>query len=419
MHMKINGFIFIVAILCFSTSTFAGGYRVALQGQNAAGMAHTGVAVTDSAEAVFFNPAGMSFLDSDKNFSGGVTLINSITEFENQTTNTSAENDNPLGTPFYLYYAQKYNEKVSLGFGVYTPYGNSVVWEKSWAGSHLVNDISLKTIYFQPTASYQINNKLSIGFGPILVRGSVEFNRDLNTSLVDANDDRSNVTIDASGIYDWGYNIGVLIKPVKSLSLGISYRSKVVLEARDEDADFDNIPGPLGTTFPDTTYDADLVLPAELTLGVSYLLGTRTLFAFDVNRTFWGAYENLNVEFKNGAGTSVNKRNYSDANIFRIGVQHKATNVLTVRGGAYLDKTPIEDGFFTPETPRNDAIGLTAGASYAATKRLSIDISFLYLRFDEFSGSYDHYEESGSIIPFGGEYKSTVSSIGLGVSYQY
>ena len=53
--------IMITASLCMATSAHAGGYRVSLQGQKALGMGHTGVAMSDSSEVVFFNPAGMSW----------------------------------------------------------------------------------------------------------------------------------------------------------------------------------------------------------------------------------------------------------------------------------------------------------------------------------------------------------------------
>jgi len=405
--------------MCVASSAFAGGYRVSTQGQKALGMGHTGVAMTDSSEVVFFNPAGMVFLKDDMDISGGVTFIDSVTKYQNQDTNSSAETDNPIGNPANFYLSKRYNEDISYGVGLYTPYGNVVEWERDWEGSHLVNDIELKAIYIQPTISYKFNDKYSIGFGPTYVIGWVEFNRNLSTSLVDENGDRSNVKIKATEVDAWGYNIGFLAKPTKQVSVGISYRSEIDMKARGESADFQNVPSSLQSTFPDTTFDADLVLPAELTLGISYNMSSDTVLAFDINRTYWSAYESLDVHFNNGAGTSTNPRNYKDANIYRLGVQHKLNEATTIRGGAYYDESPIQDGYFSPETPRNDSIGLTAGASYYATKSLELDLSFLYLMFDEFNGSYDHYDQSGTIISFSGDYKSTVMAIGFGLNYKY
>jgi long-chain fatty acid transport protein len=411
--------ILIIASICVSTSVFAGGYRVALQGQKTLAMGHAGVAMTESSEVVFFNPAGMVFLENDMDISGGITLIDGVTKYQNQTANAAAETDNPIGAPISFYLSKRYNQNVSYGIGVYTAYGNTVEWPTDWAGSHMVNNIELKTIYIQPTISYKFNDKYSIGFGPTYVIGKVEFNRNLSTSLVDANGNRSNVNIEASGIDAWGYNIGFLAKPNDKISFGISYRSKVDLEARGENADFENIPASLQSTFPDTTFNADLVLPAELTIGIAYNISADTVFAIDINRTYWSAYKNLDIEFNNGAGISLNPRNYQDVNIYRFGLQHKTNEKLTVRGGIYFDDSPIQDGFFTPETPRNDSIGYTAGASYKLTERLDLDFSFLYLRFKEFEGSYDHINQSGTLISFGGDYKSVVTAVGFGLNYKY
>ncbi len=408
--------------MCVASSAFAGGYRVGLQGQKALGMGHTGVAMTDSSEVVFFNPAGMSRLESDTDISAGITLIDSVGKYQNEGTSTTAKTDNPIGTPVSLYYSKKYNDQIAYGLGIYTPYGNTVKWKKDWAGSHLINEITLKTIYVQPTISYSIDDKYSIGFGINYVNGSVEFNRNLTTSLVDANGDRSNVTINADSISSWGYNVGFLAQPIDKLSVGISYRSKVTMKARGEDAKFKSIPTSMQATYTNGKFDADLVLPAELTLGIAYDITPATTIAFDINRTYWSAYKSLDIDFANEAiPDSSNARNYKDVNIYRLGVQHALRSNLTIRGGVYVDDSPIRDGYFAPETPRNDSVGFTAGLTYEVIKNLDLDFSYLYLRFEEFDGSYDHIIDSntGNTSSFGGEYKSTVHAFGFGLNYRY
>lgn len=382
-------------------------------------MGHTGVAMAESSEAVFFNPGAMTFLENDLDISASTTLIDSVIKYQNRTANTTAETDSPIGTPSNFYIAQRHDEKLSYGLGLYTPFGNVVEWQKDWEGSHLVNNIELKAIYVQPTISYKLGDDYGFGFGPTIVYGLVEFNRNLSTSLADANGNRSNVTIKASGVTAIGYNLGFFAKPSEDLSIGISYRSKVDLKARDESADFENIPDSLQGVYFDTTFNADLVLPAELTLGISYTLNSDIILAFDINRTYWGAYKNLDVQFNNGAGLSLNPRNYNDANIFRFGAQYTMNEDLTVRAGIYFDNSPIDDGYYTPETARADSMGLTFGASYKVSKRMELEFSFLELIFDEFNGSYDHYDQSGTLVSFGGDYKPSVTAIGFGLNYKY
>ena len=411
----------VIAVLGASLAgnAYAGGYRVALQGQKALAMGHTGVAMSESAESIFFNPGAITQLEAETDIVGGITLLEGKSEYEQEETLTRDETDNPLGTPFNAYMAQKISEDLSWGLGIYTPYGNKVEWPTDWAGSHLVNNIELSAIYIQPTIGYQLSPSTSVGVGPTLVLGSVKFNRNLSTSMTNAKGDRSNVEIKADNVTAWGYNIGILHKLAdKKTSLGISYRSEVTVEARDEDADFDDVPTALQSTFADGDFDADLPLPAELTLGVAYQYSNRLTLAFDFNRTFWDTYDELVIEFDNGI-TSVNPRNYKDSDIYRFGLQYHYNDSLTLRGGFYFDESPVQDGYFAPETPRNDAIGYTAGATYNYSKNLQLDVSVLILTFDDEENSYDYYEEGGVTIPFGGTYDSAANSIGFGLSYKY
>ncbi len=406
--------------LAMASGAYAGGYRVSIQGQQALGMGHAGVAMSDSAETVFFNPAAMTRLESEQQLTAGITFLSGETIFQNETTGATADTDNPIGTPLNVYFVSSpEDDNFAFGLGLYTPYGNSVEWPTDWSGSHLVNNIELKAIFVQPTLAYKFNDSFSVGFGPAFASGVVDFNRNLSTSLVDNQGNRSNVTISASNVDAWGYNLGFMITPSQDFSIGISYRSKITLEARGGEADFENIPSSLVTVFADTTFDADLILPAELTIGIAYNLSENTTIAVDINQTYWSEYESLDVQFNNGAGLSSNPRNWEDASIYRIGVQHQLNEDLTLRAGLYLDKTPIKEGYFAPETPRNDATGFTAGASFKLAENLDLDLSFLYITSNEFDAEYDHYNQSGTEVPFGGTYETTATSIGAGINYKF
>jgi long-chain fatty acid transport protein len=117
---------------------------------------------------------------------------------------------------------------------------------------------------------------------------------------------------------------------------------------------------------------------------------------------------------------SYNARNYKDSDTYRFGLQYEATKKFTVRTGIYFDKSPVQDGYFAPETPRNDSTGYTAGLSYKVNDKLSIDMSFLYVHFDEVDNSYDYYTDStsGQVAKFEGTYKSSAFAPGIGLSYK-
>lgn len=405
-----------------SVSMFAGGYRVSVQGQKQLAMGHTGVAVVNSAEVAFFNPAGMSFLDKKFNLSVGGNALFAKTRFQNSQYNWQAATDN-MGTPFSLYATYKIADWVSAGLAVYTPYGSSVEWADNWQGAHLVNNIDLQAIFIQPSVSFKIEDKFSIGGGFIFANGSVNFNRNITPNPVLGN---TNVTLDAKNISATGYNVGFMFKPVESFTLGFDYRSEIIMEARGGSATYENNDiANLNPAFTNGTFDADLPLPAEITAGISYKPSDKWLFAFDFNHTKWSAYKALNITIYNQNATPVvsnNLRNYKDSNTYRLGVQYKATNKFTVRGGYYFDESPVQDGYFAPETPRNDSNGYTAGLTYQITEKLGIDMSLLYLHFDETNNSYDYYDDpttTTGFSSFGGQYKSSVFSPGIGITYGF
>jgi len=409
----------LAAFVMASAITYAGGYRVSLQGNKSLAMGHTGVAVIGSSELVFFNPAGLVFLENKLNISGGGFGVFSDVAYQNEMTGATARTDSPVGTPFYLYGSYQVNDWLAFGLGVYTPYGSSVEYEDDWAGSHLVNNIDLAAIYIQPTVSLKINDQISVGGGPIFVTGSVNFNRNLNRTLTDEQGNRSEVTIDASGVTNWGWTAGMMFRLTDDLTLGANYRSEIILEAKDGDADFENVPNTPLAPFADTTFDAELPLPAELTVGLSYKFCEKFLFAFDYNRNFWDVYNSLDIDFADpNIPDSKNARNYKNASIYRFGVQYEATDMFTLRAGYYFDESPVQSGYFAPETPRNDSNNYTAGLTFNVSSSLQIDASFLYSRFKEIDASYDFYFENGRKVPFSGTYKSSAFVPGLGLTYK-
>lgn len=403
-----------------TASAFAGGYRVSLQGQKQLAMGHTGVAVVNSAEVLFFNPSGAVFLKDRFTVSVGANALFARTKFQSETFNWKASTEN-VGTPFNVYASYKATDWLSVGLAVYSPYGSAVEWDQDWQGSHLVNNIDLKAIYIQPTVSVKLSDHFSIGGGPIYVSGSVNFNRNIDRSLTNEQGERSDVTIDASGVNAWGWTAGFMFNPTDKVRLGFNYRSEITMEARDGDATFNDLPQFAQGLYGNTTFDADLPLPAEVTAGFSVELSDKWLVAFDYNRAFWHVYESLTVDFANpNIATSVNPRNYKDASTYRVGTQFRPSDKIALRAGWYFDESPVQDGYFAPETPRNDSMGFTGGLTYQITPNLGVDASFLYLHFEEVDASYDHYTEGGNQnVSFGGTYKNVVFSPGLGLTYSF
>lgn len=402
-----------------SYSAFAGGYRVAMQGNKQLAMGHTGVAVVGGAETMFFNPAASVYLEDRFNFSAGASVLIADTKFQNKTYDWENKTRN-TGTPFYAYGSYKATDWLTVGMAIYSPYGSAVDWDQDWQGSHLVNSIDLKAIYFQPTIAVKVSKHFSFGGGPIFVNGGVTFNRNISRSMTDEAGNRTDVTVEAKGVTAWGWTAGYLVNVDDHLKLGLNYRSKVIMKANDGKSKFHDVPEFAESLFKDGKIKAQMPLPAELTVGASYEW-KKWLFAFDYNRTFWKLYDSLVIDFVDNpaVGKSVNARNYKDSNTYRFGVQYAATEQLSLRAGWYFDQTPVQDGYFAPETPRNDSRAYTGGLTYKFKNGIGVDLVFSYLHFSDTNSSYDYYMEDGQNVSFGGTYKSAVTSGGIGLSYSF
>lgn len=395
-------------VMLFSAGIFAGGYQVGLHGVKQTGMGLVGTSLARDASTLFYNPGGLPFMKSNYSFAVGVSGIRSYTGYQKTEPSLREEmTDNPWGTPFYAYAGFKINEKLGVGVAVNTPYGNSLSWGKDWVGRYLIQDLSLKAIFYQPTISYKITDQIGLGVGLVYATGDFELNKAL--PVFDAEGEGS-VKLEGS-TSSIGFNAGILLQPVEGLNIGIDYRSAIDMEIDDAKATFD-VPLSLQTSFPNTTVATTLPLPANLDVGVSYNVNDDFMVALSLNYVFWGRYDSLIFDFKDNTPSLSDSRNprlYSDRLIVRLGGEYKINEFICVRAGGYYDPSPVNTEFFSPETPSLNSLGLTAGLSVNPTEKLSIDLSFLYIYGME--GERQYTPDN-----FSGTFKTRTYIPGIGIS---
>ena len=396
-------------MLLFAIATWsahAGGYQVRLQGQKQTGIGLIGTPFNFGASSMFYNPGALSMMKNKYDFSLGASFIMGKAVFQKDATDYQAKTDNPIGTPFYFYGAGKITDKLAVGLGVYTPFGTSTKWDDDWAGQMLIQNISLQAIYYQLTASYQINEKIGIGAGFVYATGKVKLNKALpyNNSEVNLEGNTSNI----------GFNVGIYFKPNDKFSFGIDYRSKIIMKMEDGDATF-TVPSALSSNLPkDNKFDAELPMPANLDFGLAFNVNEKLTLAAEVNWVMWSTYDSLIFTFKESGDllNTANPREYKDSWIIRIGSQYKLNDKLTFRAGGYYDPTPTNEKYFNPETISLNTTGLTLGLSYQPIENLSIDLSYLHLFGQEAEKAYEPDN-------FSGKYKTQVSIPGIGISYSF
>jgi len=393
-----------------STPAFSGGFKIALQGQKQTGMGSIGIGFAQDAATIYFNPAGMSFISDQVNV--GFTALIPNTSFLERGTNTVYNSEKQVFTPFSFYGSYHLTKKLAVGLGVYTPFGSGVKYPTDWSGRYVLQQISLQSIFFQPSVSYQVGDILSFGAGFIYAIGNVLLEKDLPLSSgqdhVIAN---AQLKGKGSGI---GMNASAYLKPSDRLSLGVTYHSRVNMNVKDGDATFTNIPSALATSFPATNkFSTELALPSEIGVGFSYKITKELTVAVDFNHTFWRSFDSLGFDYDvNSASLTDAKspRLYENASCVRFGAQYSAGKYVDIRAGVFFDQTPVKDGYVAPELPDNNKVGLSVGGTFKIVPRLHVDLSLLY---ENVGYRTQRNIETG----LDGSFQTMVLAPGIGINY--
>ncbi|HEX8351146.1 MAG TPA: outer membrane protein transport protein [Hymenobacter sp.] len=415
--MKLKSLLLLGSTLMMGTAASAGGYQVTLAGQKNNGMGGVGVGLSLDQAAMFYNPGALAMV-RDRGVQLGVNATLARNAFIAEGGSQQRVLRNSTVTPFNFYAGFGPTEgKFRAGIAVYTPFGSKLQYANGWEGRTSLTDITLEAVYVQPTFSYAITDQLSIGAGlMILAYGSVNLQRDIPLP-----DSFGHIELDGKAENKIGFNAGVFFKPSDKLSLGISYRSKIDAQVKDGDVTFSNVSPSFTSRFEATKFSATLPLPATTSIGIGVMPTEKLTIGLDVNFVEWSKYRTLDFTFDkqiNGSLVSSSKRFYQDALTLRLGGQYKVTSGLTVRAGAAYDQTPVKDGYVTPETPDNDRLSGTLGASYAFGK-FGVDVSAQYVSILKRTQTTQELLNSGTTDRIAGTYKTNIVIPGIGLNYNF
>ncbi len=398
--------------LAFSPAMTQGqGFQVNLQGQKQQAMGSAATAFAQDAATLFYNPGGAVFLDKSEIILGGTPTF-ARGKYLDANTNATAVTTSPTSYPFAAYgvFGFKKVERLKLGLAIYTPFGSTVEWEQGWTGRFALTRLQLQAIFFQPTVSFKITDKLGIGAGFVYSHGKVNLQKDIPVMDNSGNYGHAELNGAAGG---FGVNAGIYYKPIEKLSFGLTYRSQVNMKVDDGEATF-TVPAAVASNFPSGKFTSELPLPQVITFGVGYKLNDKLNFAADVNFVGWKAYDTLAFDYEQNTASLIDTksaRNYKNTYALRLGAQYKVTDGLTVRLGISYGVTPVQDGYATPETPDADRVSYAAGLGYRFGDHFSIDASFLFTALER--------KDTNLETNMSGTYRTNVCAPGISFSYKF
>lgn len=448
------------AVLSALTSliSVAEGYQVNTFSAKQTGMGHVGVAMKLGAESNIFNPAAVAFFDKTLDISAGMSAIKATAKayYRDNEYTTS----NKVSTPFNLSGAFRIYDNLYAGISLYTPYGSSINWGDNWPGAILNQSVDLKVFTVQPTVSWRILPKLSVGAGIMISWGSVNLNKGLVTTeslnalqqlmviggklpavLHTFTTTPASVALDGSSDLAVGYNVGLMYDILPNLTFGASFRSKMQMKVAKGSAqvNYGNEVAEtiLGSTLDDisaTNFSASMPCPYVLTFGVAYRPISNLTLAFDAQLNGWSTYKTLDIAFDGLPQFDQHlTKDYQNAWTYHIGAQYGLTGRLDVRAGLMIDTSPCNKQYYNPETPGATKFEPSVGLSFRPITNLSIDAAFMYvhgLKVKNATGRYDDFlaksnpalEQYFGISPdgtFTADYKVSAIIPAIGISYSF
>ncbi len=396
----------------------AAGFALAEQSGSGLGNAFAGAAaVAEDASTIFFNPAGMSYIEGTQ-AAGALHLIKPKAEFDNDG-NSAAGTARPLGSEggdagdlafipnFYL--VMPLSDAVKFGIGVNAPFGLKTEYNKDWIGRFQGIKSDLKTININPSLSFKVNEQLSLGLGVSAMWAQAELSSAVNLG---ASERTSTVKGD-----DWGFgfNLGAIYQITNDTRFGVAYRSKVKQEL-EGDVKFSTSNGP--TRNGDV--NAEVTLPETFSLsGFSKLNDTWDLLG-DVTWTRWSRFQELAIYRDNGALLTSTPQNWDNTLRYSLGVNYHYSEKLKLRAGVAYDETPTSNAFRNVRIPDNDRKWLSFGAAWQTTPSTKLDVGYAHLFVSD--AKIDDNQTAATPLGKGrvsGEYDASVDILSVQLTHNF
>jgi long-chain fatty acid transport protein len=415
--------------LFISTQSYGAGFAIIEHGVKGLGNAFAGSSASaEDATTIFFNPAGMSLLEG-KQLIVGTHIILPSANFKNQgSTGIGAGGQGDGGdagvTAFVpnLYWTFPINEKMRFGLGINAPFGLETSYDDTWIGRYQAIDSELRTININPSLSFKLNDKASIGVGINIQYAEAVLSNALDLDTTQTADVIAKVEGESWAL---GFNVGFLYQFSEKTRLGVAYRSKIE-HTLDGDGTFTPT-NPLaagtlagfraGGALLDTGVEADVTMPESLSVSVFHQMSPKWAIMGDITWTKWSRFDKLVVEFDVGAqGPSTTPENWDDSLRIAFGANYKLNDKWLLRFGAALDETPIPSAADrTPRIPGNDRKWLTFGASYKGPGKVSFDMGFAHLFVSD--TKIRNADSAGHTLI--GEYSADVNILSFQANWNY
>jgi long-chain fatty acid transport protein len=391
-----------------SSEALAAGYAVFTQGASALGQGNAVAAHSDSPNAIFYNPALINKLDGTR-LELGSTVIFSRHRFESAQPGGSQSSNDSTFFPSTVYLTHKFNETLSAGVGVFSPFGLGTEWGNDWDGRFLATKSTLQTFDFNPVLSYRVTPSLAVAAGLDVILLDATLERRLPpAALGTLAEVGAKFKGSGTGV---GFNLAVAYELTKTISFGASYRSQVAVDITG-----DSSTSPGGTPL-DSHGRTGVWLPQQLTAGIAYQVTDPLIVELGIRWEGWSSFKELQLTLDNNTPIPATARNWHDTVGLNLGGKYRLNDQVALLAGYIYGNSAVPDGTFDPSIPDADTHIFCLGTQLQY-RRFEVALSYAYQLYLERTknNSVDpalppHYAD--------GNYKSDAHLVALAVSYKF
>ena len=324
------------------STALAAGYYLPNQDAFATARGNAFVATADSAAAVHYNPAGLTQLSKPEVQVGiySIVLGNDAT-----VAGQSTEAKNELQAAPHLYYAQPYNDRLSFGFGLNSPFGLGTDWGRSNNFSPVVTEARLLFASGTSAVAYKLTDQLSLGASVSVNYADLTLEQGLGAPesyLRFKGDD-----IGFSGAF------GARWQPSEQHAFGLIYSSKSTF----------NLSGKTQSNLPisDSSSQLDFMTPARIAGGYSYRPAPGWNIEANVEWLDWDSLNSLTLESNSVGGSKEIPFNWKSSFIYELGASYTTPEGYIFSAGYDFNQNSQPDTYFTPGVSDADRHWLNFG----------------------------------------------------------
>lgn len=412
-------FLCIVLLLTFSIENVnAGGFQLNEHGAKPMGMGGAFTAIANDASAIYWNGAGLTQLTGTQLILGTALIAPSTTFRGVAPQITEYKMEKQTFFPSHFFAAYRANDDIVVGLGFTTPFGLGTRWDENWIGKYLAVETKLQTFAFMPTVAYSITENFSISAGFQYSFANVLITRK-NSQAPFTGD--AFITLDGKDNAAFGYQFGVMYKPLQNLSIGASFHSEVEYKFTGT-ADAKGAQQLLDTKkIPkNADVEAKLTTPMNIAVGVAFDPISELTLSLDYQFVGWSSYDVLAIDFVDPGYTDLaSPRDYKDTYIGRFGAEYRLSPTLSLLGGIYYDNHPVSPSKLNPSLPDANRLGFSGGIDFKVSDQIGIAASYLFIRSEETTVTDSQENYTSGISPFNGTYNSTANLFSLSLSYNF